>query len=74
MTHAEPCGRTGRSQLFARHGFLDRFNPEKYRGFHDKVGGLQWIIPTSEFDEFNSFIDHGKTVWVRWKKGVDFSE
>ncbi|MFF4425523.1 RHS repeat-associated core domain-containing protein [Streptomyces sp. NPDC001549] len=55
-------------------GFLDRFNPEKYRGFHDKDGGQQWLIPTKEFDEFNSFIDHSKTVWVRWKKGVDFDE
>ncbi|WP_098010305.1 LamG-like jellyroll fold domain-containing protein [Streptomyces sp. sk226] len=53
-------------------GFLDEFHPSAYRRFHDNKGGLQWIIEDADFDDFNSFIDHDKTEWVRWKKGVDF--
>ncbi|MFF4850555.1 hypothetical protein [Streptomyces sp. NPDC001194] len=53
-------------------GFLDEFHPSVYRRFHDDGGGLQWIIEDMDFDDFNSFIDHGKTEWVPWKKGVHF--
>ncbi|MFI1331858.1 putative T7SS-secreted protein [Streptomyces sp. NPDC020845] len=53
-------------------GFMDEFHPSVYRRFHDDNGGLQWIIEDIDFGDFNSFIDHSKTEWVRWKQGVDF--
>ncbi|MFF7977828.1 hypothetical protein ACFZDK_01675 [Streptomyces sp. NPDC007901] len=53
-------------------GFLDEFHPSAYRRFHDKDGGLQWIIDVEDIEDFNSFIDHSKTEWVPWEHGVNF--
>jgi RHS repeat-associated protein len=53
--------------------FLDDFYPaEPYYRFHDKDGGMQWVIDVPDFDDFNRHIDHSKTEWVPWKSGEQF--
>jgi hypothetical protein len=58
--------------FYMKPGFTDDFHPDGHREEHDKYGGYQWIIDVEDFDDFNSYIDHSKTKWVPWRKGIEF--
>jgi hypothetical protein len=58
--------------FYMKDGFTNDFHPSVYRKFHDKDGGLQWVIEVEEFEDFNSYLDHSKTKWVPWRRGMEF--
>ncbi|MDF5757493.1 polymorphic toxin-type HINT domain-containing protein [Spongiactinospora sp. TRM90649] len=51
-------------------GFTNEFHPSAYRRFHDKEGGLQWIIDVEDIPLFNEYVESVR--WIPWKRGVHF--